>query len=317
MEWDLSHLSDELNPAIAAFIPILPPPRDNQLFNRILEMATHAIRECLLSSGITPDRAVLLLGIRESFRTHPNLDGRDIELLYAIQRELKIRFHPESCVIPEGKSSAFVALSKARVLLATGRIESCIVGGVDSLVNWYDFKRFSEIYQLKNEENSRGFIPGEGAAFVVVTCQSIASKRFLSLGKILGFGMGNEETAVSFSSNCYPTGIGLQHALEATIQDAQLPESIIDFRISDLNGEYYRGIEYMLGTARFYRTRREDSVVWFPASSVGETGAAIGALLIIVGITGIARGYAPGIIAMCEASSDTGIVSGCMITGNL
>jgi 3-oxoacyl-[acyl-carrier-protein] synthase-1 len=192
-------------------------------------------------------------------------------------------------------------------------VEGCIVGGVDSYVNWYDFKRFSAAYRLKCEEVSQGFIPGEGAAFVMVTSRTLAPKRVTSLGEILGIGWANEDAGVTAISDSHPTGKGLQRALEATVHDAQVPESRIDFRISDLNGEYYRAIESMLGTMRFYRTRREHPVVWLPAACVGEMGSAVGALLIIMAMTGMARGYAPGAIAMCEASSDTGLGAGCLV----
>lgn len=316
VEWDLSHLSDEMESTIAAVAPLLPPPRDNQLFNRLVEMATSAISECIFSSGITPNRTVLFLGIREPFRTHPYLDGRDIKLLRAIEEKLQVRFHRDSCVVPEGKPSAFIALAKARLMLVAGKAENCIIGGVDSLVNWYDFNRFSATYRLRSKDISQGFIPGEGAAFVAVTFRSIAPKEVTFLGEILGIGWTNEDAEVTPLSNGYPTGKGLQRALEATIQDARMPESHINFRVSDLNGEYYRGIEYMLGTMRFYRTRHEQPIVWFPAACVGETGAAIGALLIIVAITGMAKGYAPGDIVMCEASSDTGLTAACLIAQN-
>ena len=114
-------------------------------------------------------------------------------------------------------------------------------------------------------------------------------------------------------SDGHPTGRGLQRALEATLRDAQVPEPQISFRISDLNGEYDRGVESMLAAARFYKTRREDSVVWLPAASVGDAGAALGALLIIVAVTGMAKGYAPGGVAMCESCSDQGIAVGCLV----
>lgn len=313
-EWDLSHLSYELEPAVAAFAPLQAQPRDNQYFNRLVEMATHAIRECLQGSVMVPDRTALLLGVRESFRTHPNLDGRDEELLHAIEQKLQIQFAAESCVIPKGNPSAFMGLIHARRLLDEGKVDNCIVGGVDSLVNWYDFKRFSGSFRLKSEEVAQGFISGEGAAFIAVTDRKFASSKAAFLGEILGVGWANEETEVTVLSDGYPTGKGLQRALEATVQDANVPESSIDFRISDMNGEYYRAIETMLGTTRFYKTRREYFDAWLPAACVGEIGAAVGALLIIMAMTGMIKGYAPGSMAMCEATADSGLGAGCLIS---
>ncbi len=312
-EWDLSHLSVDVEPSIAAFAPLRPSPRDNQLFSRLVGMAAPAIRECLVESGVVPDQTVLYLGVREPFRSHPNLDGRDAALLLAIEEELQVRFHADSCVVSEGKPSTFLALASARGVLTSRRAQSCIVGGVDSLVNWYDFKRFSAAYRIKSGEVPQGFIPGEGAAFIAVSNRTLAPKQAAPLGEILGVGWANEDPSVTVLSDGHPTGRGLHRALEATAQDAQIPEPRIGLRLSDLNGEYYRGIESMLAAARFYKTRREDPTVWLPAACVGDTGAALGALLIIIAVTGMARGYAPGAIAMCEASSDTGLAAGCLV----
>jgi 3-oxoacyl-[acyl-carrier-protein] synthase-1 len=311
VEWDLSHLSPDLAPAKAAIAPLRSAPRDNQLFTRLVEMAASAIGECLADSSVSPERCALLLGVRETFRSHPNLDGRDGELIVAIERKLQVRFDPQSRVVPQGKAATFIALGAARDLLATQRVQSCIVGGVDSLVNWYDFKRFSRAYRLLMEGVPQpGFIPGEGAAFIAVTDRTIATPR----GKILGVGWAQEDDSVTVLSDGHPTGRGLQRALEATVLDAQVPEPRIDFRISDLNGEFYRGIESMLAVTRFYKTRREDAVAWLPAACVGDIGAGVGALLVVVGVTGMAKGYAPGAIAMCEVSADTGLAAGCLVT---
>jgi 3-oxoacyl-[acyl-carrier-protein] synthase I len=310
--WDLSHLSLDLAPAKAAFAPLRRPPRDNQLFARLVDMAASAIQETLATSEVAPARTALFLGVREPYRSHPDLDGRNEELVLAIERALNVRFHRESRVISQGKPSALVALASARELLIAGRVEACIVGGVDSLVNWYDFRRFSETFRLQMDDVAQsGFIPGEGAAFVAVAARDQASGQ--GLGEILGVGWADEDPSVTVLSNGHPTGKGLHRALEATAQDASVPEAVIDFRVSDLNGEYYRGIESMLAAARFYRTRREDAVAWIPASCVGDIGAAFGALLIIMAVVGMAKGYAPGPIAMCETSSDTGLSAGCLV----
>ena len=93
----------------------------------------------------------------------------------------------------------------------------------------------------------------------------------------------------------------------------EYPESSIDLRISDLNGEIYRTDETLLAATRFYKTYRQHLEIWHPADCVGETGAASGALLLILGWAALTGGYAPGPIAMCEASSDEGLRAGCVI----
>jgi 3-oxoacyl-[acyl-carrier-protein] synthase-1 len=114
-------------------------------------------------------------------------------------------------------------------------------------------------------------------------------------------------------SDGHPTGDGLRRALQAALLDGEISERDIVFRVSDLNGEQYRGIESMLAASRVYRTHRDDIPVWLPAASVGETGAAAGAFLILLAALGLSQGHAPGPLLMCEASSDSGLRAGCVI----
>ena len=70
----------------------------------------------------------------------------------------------------------------------------------------------------------------------------------------------------------------------------------------------------MLGAAvRQSRAHEKPLPVWYPAASVGDLGAAAGPLLLVVAATGIARGYAPGPVVMCEASSDDGLRAACVV----
>jgi 3-oxoacyl-[acyl-carrier-protein] synthase-1 len=314
VEWDLTYPLPDPDPILAARAPLATSRGDDELFDRLVAMASPALRECLQNSGHASDQTALLLGVREPFRTHPQLDGRNDELLRAIERSLPARFHPDSCVLPEGNPAVCRGIVQARQLLDSGKVKCCIIGGVDSLVNDYDFERFNATFRIKRAEVAQGFIPGEGAAFLAVTTRILAERQAALRGEILGVGLANEDPTVTVLSDGHPTGKGLQRALEATIQDAQLPESCIGFRVSDVNGEYYRGIESMLTGIRFYRTLREHPPIWLPAASVGEVGAAAGALLILVALTGIAKGYSPGVIAMCEASSHTGLAAGCLVS---
>jgi 3-oxoacyl-[acyl-carrier-protein] synthase-1 len=105
----------------------------------------------------------------------------------------------------------------------------------------------------------------------------------------------------------------LQRAFEAAIRDADIAESHIEFRVSDQNGEAYHSIEATLALSRFYRTHREECPLWLPAASVGEIGAAVGPLLVMMASIAMEKGYAPGALAMCEASSDEGLRAGCLV----
>jgi hypothetical protein len=302
-------------PMVAAQVPLGPRPEQEQTFDRLVRLAAAAIRGCLDDSAVDPRQTALMLNWREPFREDFYLDGNETALLAAIQETLGLQFHAASRVIREGKAGAFIGIRESHALLTAGVVSACVTGGVDSYLNVDDVIRFQSVYRIKREEVApRGFIPGEGAAFIAVA----APKRFWNnaatpRGEILGIGVATEDPSVTVLSDGHPTGKGLQRALEATIRDAGVPESRIDFRVSDQNGEIYHTIESTLALSRFYRTHREECPTWLPAASVGEIGAAVGPLLVIMASIAMEKRYAPGALAMCEASSDAGLRAGCLV----
>lgn len=299
-------------PLVAAQVPLGPPPAQDQTFDRLVRLAAAALLECLEMPTLRPDRTALLLGHREAYRDDPDLDGRAADLLPAIEQELQVRFHAASRVLPDGNAAVWRGLLLARDLLTAGQVEACIVGGVDSFLNAPDLSRFEDAFRLKREDVPQGFIPGEGAAFVALALPDPA-QTMTSAAEIQGVGLADEDPAVTIVSDGHPTGKGLQRALQAALRDATIPEAQVVFRVSDLNGEYYRGIESVLAQNRVYRTHREQMDIWLPAACVGELGAAVGALMLILASTGMKKNYAPGPLAMCEASSDGGLRGGCLI----
>jgi 3-oxoacyl-[acyl-carrier-protein] synthase-1 len=134
-------------------------------------------------------------------------------------------------------------------------------------------------------------IPGEGATAILVVRQGVHHKGGV-LARIHGTATALETDSVFGKRTS--VGDGLIKALANAVKRATLAESDIGFRVSDMNGERYRGNESMYVGARFYRTIREHLSTWYPAMSVGDLGAAVGPLLVIVAAMAMGKGYAPG-----------------------
>ena len=130
------------------------------------------------------------------------------------------------------------------------------------------------------------------------------------LGQILGLGIGYERESVLGPK--YSVGEGFRAALHDAASQAG-GEPRVDFVVSTFNGERYGAWEAMIHRSRFYRTRREQLPIIYPAMSVGEIGAGAAGLAVIIAATAIGRGYAPGSIAMCEVASDEGLRAACMV----
>ena len=301
-------------PVIAAAVPLGPEPEEDETFDRLVRLAAAAIRGCLDDSGVNPRETALVLNWRELFREDGDLEGKELALLAAIEEALGQKFHKASRVIRGGKAGAFRGFQECAALLNDGVVSACVSGGVDSYLNADDIVRFERVYRIKREGVVRGFIPGEGAAFVAVTASGgLSTRAAKARGEILGVGLANEDSSVTILGDGHPTGRGLQRALEATIRDAAIEESRIEFRVSDQSGESYHSIESSLALSRFYRTHRDECALWVPAASVGEIGAAVGPLLVMMATIAMEKGYAPGTLAMCEASSDEGLRAGCLV----
>ncbi len=302
-----------------ASIP-LRPPQDPLLAARIptktalrrsprmwlANLAARAIRESLGYRRVG-NRVGLVLTIPDASRQHAALKGMVLShLLGDVSDIVGYRFK-EAEVAGDGSAGIASSLLLAAEWLQRGRVDACVVGGVDSLVNDEDVRRFRETGRLLEPDNPRGLIPGEGAAMIVVTVPGAHA----AVASLFGVGQSTEEHGVVGPR--FSQGRGYAAALQAACDNGAVAESAIAFRVSTANGEHYSSWESLLFATRFYRTRRAHLPVWYTAASVGELGAAAGATAIVLTAFGIAGGYAPGPVAMVEAASESGQRAGCLV----
>jgi hypothetical protein len=297
-------------PVVCATIPArrkLKEPLDGWLVN----LAARAIHECL--GGEDPSSTAVLVALPEPTRSH--MTSRLLNpaaFLGAVEARLGVRFHRRSSVVPGGSAAAYQMLDMAGELLSNRTVVRCLLGGVDSLANVEDVARLARAGRLHlNDVNPQGVIPGEAAAFVLIGGR-MDTRQSAPLAQIVGVGSSEEQNGVQ--GDRYSTGAATTQALLAALADAAANEPDIDLRVSDMNGERYRAWESMLSTTRFYRTHRERLITWYPAASVGDTGAAAGALGLVIAAMGLSRGYAPGRLAMLEAASDGGLRAACVMS---
>ena len=191
-----------------------------------------------------------------------------------------------------GRTSVFYSLKKAQEVLKQGKFDTIIVGGVDSLLNANSLKGLSEIGLLK--EDWDGFIPGEAAAFLQVSSKPGIGCWGRPAVAITGVGIATE-TADGTAENPL-IGKGVLAAFKGAMSTAGLPESEVDLCINDINGARAAFEDEAFGQIRFFRTPREQGhlEVWHPASYLGETGAAVGAIELIWGSAALELGFAPG-----------------------
>jgi 3-oxoacyl-[acyl-carrier-protein] synthase-1 len=303
-------------------VMLFPPPREPVLGARVparehlksppeqwlVSMATRAIRESIADRHLDARTTALLVALPDAHRRHAAVRGGAAAILRGIEDRLQATFHSSSMAIERGRAGAFEALFLARRLLEGEVVRACLVGGVDSLVNGADAQRLSTAGRLHDFDNPQGVIPGEGAAFLLLTGDSRTERAIVQLA---GIGLDREvDTALG---ERYAVGQGFRRAWTAAVESAGCDEAQVSFRVSDMTGERYHAWDSILASNRFYRTPRTGLRVWYPAACTGDLGAAAGALSVVFAANAIAQGFAPGPTAMCEGSSDDGLRAGCVV----
>ncbi|MBW6266563.1 hypothetical protein KZ859_29485, partial [Pseudomonas aeruginosa] len=149
---------------LAASVPLEQPWRGRA---KLLKMVARAIDEALRGQPeLDCTELPLLLCVAEGDRPG-RCAGLDESFLRDLEGELGRRFHPSSALIARGRVGGAVALLNARKLIQGG-CRQVLVAGVDSFVSGPTLAAYEARERLLTSQNSNGFIPGEGAAAVLV-----------------------------------------------------------------------------------------------------------------------------------------------------
>jgi 3-oxoacyl-[acyl-carrier-protein] synthase-1 len=270
----------------------------------LVNMAARAIAEALGTDdpGIAAATA-LLITTPESFRNHPafaDIPARDF--LAAVLDATGLRSHPASRVIDGGAAASVGLLDRALALMEEQGVAQVLLGGVDSLVNDIDLARLGQAGRLKSADNAQGLVPGEAAVFVRLLREPGREPVVAAI-----HGVGTAQETDSVLSDRYSQGRAMLGALRDAVAGSGPSEPDIDFVVSNGNGERYQGWEMLISRPRFYRTRRDLMATAYPAMTLGDVGAAGGALALMLAADSFVHDYAPGPIAMCEVASEGGL----------
>jgi 3-oxoacyl-[acyl-carrier-protein] synthase I len=266
---------------------------------KLARMASMAISECLSVLGRNDwGKIPLVLCIAE--RERPGRVGdMDSELFTAIQGQLGIEFSHHSMVLPLGRVGVGSALLHARRIIDEMHAPFVVIAATDSLLSSGTLRAYEQAERLLSPQNSNGFIPGEGAAALLVG----HAERETDL-VCTGVGFGTETSTIFDDSPL--RGDGLHQSIKNALADAECDMRDVDFRITDLSGEQYYFKEAALALSRIMRVRKEEFDVWHPAECIGEVGAVSGVAMIVVAHAACLKGYAPGSGILCHAAADDG-----------
>lgn len=268
---------------------------------RLLKMAARAIAECVEGFDRARCEATpLLLCLAETGRCGRIVrdDGR---FFTALEDEIGFRFHAQSGVIANGHVSVAAALHRARQLIDSAGVAQVLVAACDSLLVGAALADYERRERLLTSKNSNGFIPGEGAAALLVE-----PLRWQADGQLACHGLGFAKEHAHIDSEEPLRADGLTAAIKQSLGDAGCAESILDFKIIDASGGEYAFKEATVAFARIDRTKRTEFDVWHPADCIGEVGAAVGPVMIAVLKAACEKAYSKGVNTLVHLGNDDG-----------
>jgi len=266
---------------------------------RLVRMAAGVAEQCLAHlHEADSSRIPLLLCVAE--QTRPGrLEGLDDLLFTEIEELAGIRFAPTSATIAQGRVGFANALLYARKLVYEEGVSPLLIMAVDSLLVAATLEGFDRNGRLLTNNNSNGFMPGEGAAGVLISRPGEEPALCLD-----GIGFGTESAHIE--SELPLRADGLVAAVRAALNDSACELHDLDVRITDSSGEQYYFKEAALTLARLLRQRKEEFDIWHPADCIGEIGSAIGPALLVMADAACRKGYAPGSRMLIHAGNDLG-----------
>lgn len=209
-------------------------------------------------------------------------------------------------VTARGPAGAAFALPKALDDLAARRIDALVLGGVHSDYDPEIIAALGEEGRLFSAQNLDALIPGEAAAFVVLTREETARRAGIqAAARLSGLGTGMERARPDNDESAFEAH-GLIAAVRAAAEEAAENQLRVGWAIADHTFETRRVYEWQAMLTRTHALWGAPHHVESPAQRLGHLGAAAMPLQMALAAEGWKRGYAPSGMALCFAGSDSG-----------
>lgn len=276
---------------------------------RMLRLATAALQECVAPLGDRERRPGLCLALPEMETKRP-LDRA--AFLANLAKQTKLAFDPRgSDATHTGRAGGLLAIGQAVLTIQTGLADFVIAGGVDTYRDPYVLAMLDKEQRVKSSANLDGFIPGEGAAFLLLARRGAAiENRLPTLGRVTPVATGFESGHL-YSAEPY-RGDGLASTFQQLVARGVVDSPFAEV-YSSMTGESHWAKEWGVAFLRSRAAFRESHGMHHPADCFGETGAASGPLLVGLAVMGIKGQYRHS-PALAYGSSDHGVRAAVVVT---
>jgi 3-oxoacyl-[acyl-carrier-protein] synthase-1 len=262
---------------------------------RMLRLATAPLRE--VSRGLTGAPVALFLGL-------PELAADSAPWVDTFAKNLCARAdltfdESASKTFPLGRASALVALEKALAALTADPSRPILVGGVDTFRDLGLLARLGAEGRVLGPRVKDGFVPGEGAAFLLLDAGLEQRPR----GTPVIQGAASTTDPGHRYGTAPAKGEGLAQALQLLRDNSSSTVGPVAATFAGLNGENFEA--KLWGVARLRHNDLFDPgmTLEHPAACFGDTGAAAGAILTVLAAVAVSSGQRSG-PALVWAASD-------------
>ncbi len=280
----------------------VPLPQWWEGLGKLADLAAPAIGECLAAAAPSPAASIPLLIAAASRERPARMPRLEEDLLEEICIRLGLERHPQSALFPQDQFGCVQALMRAHALIAHGHARLVVIAGVDSFLHQPMLDSYARQRRLMTPSNSNGFLPGEAGTAVLVGEDNDYAGDAL---RILGLGVAQEPATIDSTVPFRATG--MTQAMQQALSSAGLALKDVAYRLTDLTGEHYKFKEATFAAGRLDSAQRVQPLdLWHPIEYLGHIGAAILPCLLAQAMHAVQEGYAPGPLAMCHISNDTG-----------
>lgn len=319
-------VAGEVKPDVATAIGERLPPDVRQRSARFVHFAAAAAREALNDAGEphknAADRFGVIAGVgigvphpsegydvgpTSIIRMMPNAAPAWISILEGLRG-------PSLCVSTACASGAH-AIGVAFDHVRLGRADGILAGGVDTVITRDVLRAYSWMRALntaRGEEPAqmsrpfdatrRGFVLGEGAAFLMLEEREAARARGAKiLAELRGFGSASDAHNIVAIA---PEGEGMARAMRAALDDARLPADAIDYVSAHGTSTKMNDREETRAIRRVFGNHADRLMVSSQKSMLGHCMGAAGAIEAAVTVLSIVHQTATPTINLREADPE-------------
>jgi 3-oxoacyl-[acyl-carrier-protein] synthase-1 len=268
---------------------------------RLLRLAAMPLGECLRPLGDQSPPLGLSLALPELSTTQPVVGSAFVKQL---SLQVGGRIDPRaSDASHRGRAGSILAIGQAILTLQSGRAEFMVAGGVDSYRDPHVLGTLDLERRVKSRLNLDGFIPGEGAGFLLLTSVAAAARHGLPIIARTSRVAAGFETGHLHSTEPY-RGDGLAMTFQQLFAAREAAAPVAEV-YSSMNGESHWAKEWGVGYIRNKGAFDQQHGMHHPADCYGDVGAASGPVMAGLAALGIHGGYRRS-TSLVYGSSDDG-----------